>query len=104
MEKTILDDIDKAIEAARDAEGRLFEIKARLQEGGSGQVDHDLLREADQDDTDKTRINVILGEKDLELLGEIMVNHGLSNRSAMLRYLIRFYARNEKDHPQAGQP
>lgn len=98
-DKTIFDDIDKAIEAARDAEGRLFEVKARLQEGVSGQIDHDLLREADQDDSDKTRINVVLGEKDLELLGKIMARHGLSNRSGMLRYLIRLYARNEKDHP-----
>ena len=54
-DKTIFEDIDKAIEAARDTEGRLFEIKSRLQQGG-GDVDHDLLRDADQDDSDKTRI------------------------------------------------
>jgi len=98
-DKTIFEDIDRAIEAARDAEGRLFEIKSRLQQGGSSDVDHDLLREADQDDSGKIRINVILGEKDLELLGKIMAKHSLNNRSAMLRYLIRLYARNEKDHP-----
>jgi len=100
-DKTIFEDIDKAIEAARDTEGRLFEIKSRLQQGG-GDVDHDLLREADQDDSDKTRINVILAESDVELLGQIMSRHGVTNRSAMLRYLIRLYARNEKDHPGNG--
>lgn len=101
-DKTIFEDIDRAIEAARDTEGKLFEIKSRLQHGASGDVDHDLLREADQDDSDKTRINIVLGEKDLELLGKIMFSHGVTNRSAMMRYLIRLYARNEKGHPANG--
>lgn len=98
-EKTILEDIDRAIESARQAEGMLFEIKGRLQEGGSGEVDHDLLREADQDDSDKQRVNIVLAESDLKLLEKIMLKYGVSNRSAIIRYLIRLCARNEKDHP-----
>jgi len=91
-EKTILEDIDRAIESARQAEGTLFEIKGRLQEGGSGEVDHDLLREADQDDSDKARVNIVLAESDLKLLEEIMIKYGINNRSAIIRYLIRLCA------------
>jgi hypothetical protein len=93
------DDIDRAIEAVREAEGRLFELKARLQSRSPMSIDHELLREADVDDSDKTRINIILTDKDMKLLEVIMQEHGVSNRSAMLRYLIRLYSRNEKVHP-----
>lgn len=80
--------LEALIRSVRSAESLAITIKSRLH-AGLGTIDRDLLQKASEDDSEKHRVNVMLSKQDLDGLANLMRQHGISNRSAMIRYLIR---------------